>query len=67
LRQLALPRSVQKWALTTLREKLIKFGANVVRHAEAVTFQLAEVAIPRELFAAILARIGRLRAAPRPG
>jgi len=62
-----LPRSVQTWTLTTLREKLIKIGAKVVRHAKAVTFQLAEVAVPRELFAAILERIGRLRAAPSPG
>src|SRR5262245_38431318 len=67
LRQLALPRSVQTWTLTTLREKLIKIGAKVVHHARAVTFQLAEVAVPRELFAALLARIGRLRAAPSPG
>jgi hypothetical protein len=67
LRQLALPRSVQTWTLTTLREKLIKIGAKVVRHAKAVTFQLAEVAVPRALFAAILGRIGRLRAAPSPG
>ena len=67
LRQLALPRPVRSWSLTTLREKLIKIGAKVVRHAKAVTFQLAEVAVPRELFAAILARIGRLRAAPSPG
>src|ERR687894_920962 len=67
LRQLALPRSVETWTLTTLREKLIKIGAKVVRHAKAVTFQLAEVAVPRELFAALLARIGRLRAAPSPG
>src|SRR6478752_2933124 len=67
LRQLALPRSVRAWTLTTLREKLIKIGAKVVHHAKAVTFQMAEVAIPRELFAAILARIGRLRAAPNPG
>ena len=67
LRQLALPRSVRTWTLTTLREKLIKIGAKVVRHARAVTFQMAEVAIPRELFVAILGRIGRLRAAPNPG
>jgi hypothetical protein len=67
LRQLALPRSVRPWKLTTLREKLIKIGAKVVHHARSVTFQLAEVAVPRELFAAILARIGRLRAAPSPG
>src|SRR3954453_5144510 len=67
LRQLALPRPVQTWTLTTLREKLIKIGAKVVRHAKAVTFQMAEVAVPRALFAAILGRIGRLRAAPSPG
>jgi Transposase DDE domain group 1 len=67
LRQLALPRPVQTWTLTTLREKLIKIGAKVVRHAKAVTFQLAEVAVPRAVFAAILVRIGRLRAAPSPG
>jgi hypothetical protein len=66
LRQLALPRSVRTWTLTTLREKLIKIGAKVVRHAKAVTFQLAEVAVPRALFAAILGRIGRLQAAPSP-
>ena len=46
LRQLALPRPVRTWTLTTLREKLIKIGAKVVHHARAVTFQLAEVAVP---------------------
>lgn len=65
LRQLALPREVKSWSLTTLREKLIKIGAKVVRHAKAVTFQLAEVAVPRALFAVILDRIERLRASPR--
>ncbi len=38
-------------------EKLIKIGAKVVRHAKYVTFQMAEVAVPRDLFAAILERI----------
>ncbi len=42
-------------------------GAKVVHYARAVTFQLAEVAVPRAFFAAILARLGRLRAAPSPG
>jgi len=60
-------RSVQTWSLTTLREKLIKTGTMVVRHAKAVTFQLAEMAVPRAFFAAILARIGRLHAAPGHG
>jgi hypothetical protein len=49
-----------------LKPTLIKIGAKVVQHARAVTFQLAEVAVPRELFAALLARIGQLRAAPSP-
>jgi hypothetical protein len=64
LRRLALPPRVGHWTLTTLREKLIKIGAKVVRHAKYVTFQLAEVAVPRRLFAAILERIQRLRAVP---
>jgi hypothetical protein len=67
LRQLALPRAVRTWSLTTLREKLIKIGAKVVSRSKAVTFQMAEVAVPRRLFAALLARIGRLRVAPSPG
>jgi hypothetical protein len=46
-----------------VREKLIKIGAKVVRHSKYVRFQLAEVAVPRKLFAAILERIGRLREA----
>ena len=61
LRRLALPKSVRHWCLTTLREKLIKIGAKVVRHAGYVIFQMAEVAIPRKLFRQILARIARLR------
>lgn len=64
LRQLALPREVRRWSLTTLREKLIKIGAKVVSHSKTLTFQMAEVAVPRTLFASILARIGWLRAAP---
>jgi hypothetical protein len=60
LRQLVLPKSVQSWTLTTLREKLIKIGAKVVSHSKYVLFQLAEVAVLRALFGAILANIGRL-------
>ena len=64
LRRLALPRSVKHWSLTTLREKLIKIGAKVVRHSGYVIFQMAEVAVPRELFAAILERIQRFGVPP---
>ena len=64
LRTLALPKSVEHWSLTTLREKVVKIGAKVVKHSRYVIFQLAEVAVPRELFAAILGRIAILREAP---
>src|SRR5262249_53602643 len=60
LRQLVLPKPIKGWTLTTLREKLIKIGAKVVAHAKYVTFQPAEVAVPRVLFARILERIARL-------
>ncbi len=33
-----------------LHEKLVKIGAKVVRHGGYVTFQLAEVAVPRHLY-----------------
>jgi hypothetical protein len=61
MRRLALPAGVKHWSLTTLREKLIKIGAKVVHHARSVIFQMAEVAVPRELFRLILARIRRFR------
>ena len=61
LRRLVLPKRVRHWSLTTLREKLIKIGAKIVHHARYVTFQMAEVAIPRPLFREILRRIERLK------
>jgi hypothetical protein len=61
LRQAVLPQAVRHWTLTTLREKLIKIGAKVARHSGKIVFQMAEVAVPRELFRAILEGIGRLR------
>jgi len=64
LRRLALSKAVRHWSLTRLREKLIKIGAKVTRHAKYVTFHLAEVAVTRDLFAAILNRIARLAIQP---
>jgi hypothetical protein len=66
LRTLALPKAVEPWSLTSLREKLIKIGAKVIRHGRYVTFQLAEVAVPRTLFAEILRLVAQLRAPPVP-
>ena len=66
LRTLALPEAVEHWSLTTLREKLIKIGAKIVRHGRYATFQLAEVAIPRALFPEVLHLIDGLQPAPLP-
>ena len=64
LRSLALPDTIAQWSLTTLREKLVKIGARIVRHGRYAVFQLAKVAVPRALFAKILQRINRLRGPP---
>ena len=57
MRTLAMPNTGQPWLLTSLREKLI---------GRYVTFQMAEVAVPRQMFADILLLIARLRAPPAP-
>jgi hypothetical protein len=64
MRTLAMPKAVERWSMTSLREKLIKIGAKVVSHGRYVTFQLAEVAVPRRLFTDILSLIARLRGPP---
>ena len=66
MRPLALPKEVEHWSMTTLRDKLVKIGAKVVRHGRYVTFQLAEVAVPRDLFRKILSLIDDLRRRPAP-
>ena len=66
MRTLALPDAVEQWSLTTLREKLVKIGAKFVSHGRYVTFQLAEVAVPRSLFQKILSLIDDLRRRPAP-
>ena len=62
LRRMALPVYVRHWTLATLLAKLIKTGAKVVHHARHVIFQLAEVAISRRLYRAILDWIRRFAA-----
>jgi len=66
MRTLAMPKAAEPWSLTSLREKLIKIGAQVVSHGRYVTFQLAEIAVSRQMFADILSLIARLRAPPAP-
>jgi hypothetical protein len=64
LRCIELPEALANWSLTSLQLKLIKMGARIVRHARAITFQLAEVAVTGPMVRAILAAIHRVRAPP---
>ena len=66
MRTLALPKEVEHWSMTTLRDKLVKIGAKGVRHGRYVTFQSAEVAVPREQFRKIPSLIDDLRRRPAP-
>jgi len=61
LRRLVLPKKIKHWSLRSLLVKFIKTGAKIVRHSRYVTFQMAEVAIDKRLFAKIFSRIERLR------
>ena len=64
LRTLATPEPMSDWSLTTLKEKLIKIGAKVVSHGRYIVFQMAEVAIPRQMIQEILRLIAELRLLP---
>jgi Transposase DDE domain group 1 len=66
MRTLAMPKTAEAWSLTSLRDKLVKIGAKVVSHGRYVTFQMAEIAVSRQMSADILSLIARLRAPPTP-
>lgn len=63
LRRLGVPKVVKEWSLQSLQLNLIKMEGQLVRHARRLVVQLAEVAVGRELFAAILGRLTQLRIA----
>lgn len=67
LRRLALRKEMTRWTLTSLRERLMKIGARLVRHARRLILQMAEVGIPRDLFGQILSRIRLLSPIPTRG
>jgi Transposase DDE domain group 1 len=66
LRTLATPEPIKDWSLSSLKEKLVKIGAKVINHGRTVAFQMAEVAIPRQMFQEILRLIAELRPKPPP-
>jgi hypothetical protein len=61
LRTLALPEEVKQRSMTTLRDRLVKIGARIVRHGRSIAFQMAEVMASRGLFRQILDAIAALR------
>jgi hypothetical protein len=61
---LAKPEAIDRWSLTSLRECLIKTGARMVRHDRYAIFEMAEAALPRQVFAGIAAPINGLRRPP---
>ena len=66
LRTLATLAMVATWSLTSLRERLVKTGVRLVRHARYAIFQFAEAALPRAVFAGVLGLITGLRGPPAP-
>ena len=67
MRTVAMPQATESWSPTSLREKLIKIGAKVISHGRYVTFQMAEVAVPRQMFAEILLLIAGCGRRPHQG
>ncbi len=64
LRTLATPEVIETWSLTSLRERLIKTGARLVRHGRYAIFQMASAALPRKVFAGVINLINGLRGPP---
>ena len=64
LRTIATPEAIKSWSLTSLRERLIKTGTRLVKHARYAIFQMAEAGLPRSVFNGILALINGLRGPP---
>jgi len=64
LRTIATPEAIKSWSLTSLRERLIKTGTRLVKHARYAIFQMAEAGLPRAVFQGILSLINGLRGPP---
>lgn len=64
LRTLATPKPIEKGSLTRFSERLATTGARLVRHPRNAVLQIAEAALPRRVFAGILAPINGLRGSP---
>ena len=64
LRTPAIPEGIERRSPTSLRERPIKTGARMVRHARYAIFHMAEAALPRSVFTGLIALINGLRGPP---
>ena len=64
LRRFALLGKISHWSLRSIQLKLLKIGAKVISHSRRTVFQMAEVAVPGELFENLPVRIRSLATAP---
>jgi len=60
-RRLALPRAIGNWSLTSLRQRLVKTGGRLVKHARYYWLLLAESHLTRRLFAGMLRKIAAMQ------
>jgi hypothetical protein len=67
LRTVATPEPIKDWSVTDkLEGQADQDRRKVMSHGRYVAFQMAEVAIPRQMFQEILRLIGELRSQPPP-
>lgn len=59
-------KGMADWPLTGLQFKLLEIGTRVVRHARAIIFRLAEIAVTGLIVQLFVAAIQRLRWPPSP-
>jgi len=59
-RRLVLPTRIDTWSLTSLRQRLVKTGGRLVKHARYYWLLLAESHLTRRLFGSMLRRIWAL-------
>jgi len=59
-RRLVLPRRIDSWSLTSVRQRLVKTGGRLIRHARYYWLLLAGSHLTRRLFGAMLRRIWAL-------
>ena len=53
-------KKIEKWSLTSLQQRLVKTGGQLIRHARYYWLLLVESHLTRRLFASMVRRIAGL-------